>query len=47
MALTTGTPLGNLDTQEEIYVEGSPYILYRMQVQTPCIILMPMDITGI
>lgn len=29
MSLTTGTPLGNLDTQEEIYIEGSPYIFIQ------------------
>jgi hypothetical protein len=26
MALVTGTPIGNVDSQDEIYLEGSPYI---------------------
>lgn len=26
MALVTGTPIGNVDTQEEVYVEGAPYL---------------------
>ncbi len=33
--LVTGTPLGNLDTQEEIYVEGSPYIFIQDYNATP------------
>jgi hypothetical protein len=26
MALVTGTPIGNVDSQEELYLEGAPYI---------------------
>lgn len=29
MAITTGSPIGNLDTQEEIYLEGAPYIYFQ------------------
>lgn len=29
MALTTGTPLGTITQQEEIYLEGSPYIFFQ------------------
>lgn len=29
MAIITGSPLGNLDTQEEIYLEGAPYIYFQ------------------
>ena len=27
--LATGTPIGNIDAQEEIYIEGSPYIYFQ------------------
>ena len=29
MALTTGTPLGTITTNEELYLEGAPYIYYQ------------------
>lgn len=29
MTLVTGTPLGNIITQESIYLEGAPYIYYQ------------------
>ena len=29
MALVTGTPVGNLDTQEDIYLEGAPNIYFQ------------------
>ena len=29
MGLSTGTPLGNVDSQEEIYLEGAPYIYFQ------------------
>jgi len=29
MALTTGTPLGNTSSQEELYLDGAPYIYYQ------------------
>lgn len=35
MSLSTGTPLGNVDTQDEIYVEGSPYIFIQQTEATP------------
>ena len=34
-ALVTGTPLGNLDLQEELYVEGSPYIFIQDATASP------------
>jgi hypothetical protein len=34
-ALVTGTPLGNLDTQEELYLEGSPYIFIQDATAAP------------
>lgn len=35
MSLSTGTPLGNVDTQDEVYVEGSPYIFIQQTEATP------------
>jgi hypothetical protein len=35
MPLTTGTPLGNVDSSEEIYLEGAPYIYYQDATATP------------
>lgn len=35
MALITGTPLGNVDSQDEIYVEGAPYIYIQQTEATP------------
>lgn len=35
MAITTGSPIGNLDTQEEIYLEGAPYIFFQEYSATP------------
>lgn len=29
MALVTGTPLGNIVSQEQIYIEGAPYIYFQ------------------
>jgi hypothetical protein len=29
MTLITGSPIGNLDTQEEIYLDGAPYIYFQ------------------
>lgn len=29
MALATGTPLGNIDSQEDTYIEGAPYIYFQ------------------
>lgn len=29
MALVTGTPIGNLDTMEDLYIEGAPYIYFQ------------------
>jgi len=34
-SLITGTPLGNLDTQDEIYVEGSPYLFIQQYEANP------------
>ena len=33
--LITGTPKGNIITQEELYVEGSPYIFFQDTTATP------------
>ena len=35
MALSTGTPLGNVDSQDEIYIEGSPYLFIQQYEATP------------
>lgn len=29
MAITTGSPVGNLDTQEDLFIEGAPYIYFQ------------------
>lgn len=34
-ALVTGTPVGNVDAQDEIYVEGSPYIYIQQTDASP------------
>lgn len=35
MALTTGTPLGNIISQEEIYLESAPYIYFQDATANP------------
>lgn len=35
MALQTGTPLGNVDSQDEVYVEGAPYIYIQQTEANP------------
>lgn len=35
MALITGSPVGNVDTQEEVYLEGSPYIYIQQTEANP------------
>lgn len=35
MALTTGTPLGNIVSQEDIFLEGAPYIYFQDASATP------------
>lgn len=35
MTLITGTPLGNIDSQDEIYVEGAPYIYVQQYEANP------------
>lgn len=35
MALITGTPLGNIDPQDEIYLEGAPYIYIQQTEANP------------
>lgn len=35
MALTTGTPLGNLISSEELYLDGAPYIYYQDNAADP------------
>ncbi len=35
MALTTGTPIGNLDTQEDIYLESAPSIFFQDATADP------------
>lgn len=35
MPLITGTPLGNVDTSEELYLEGAPYIYYQDVTASP------------
>lgn len=35
MAILTGTPVGNLLTQEEIYLEGSPYLYFQDYTANP------------
>ena len=35
MALVTGTPIGNLDVQEDIFLEGSPTIYFQDSNATP------------
>ena len=35
MALVTGTPLGNIVSQEELYIEGAPYIYFQNAVANP------------
>jgi len=34
-SLLTGTPIGNVDTQEELYIEGSPYIYIQQNDASP------------
>lgn len=34
-ALVTGSPVGNIDSQDEIYVEGSPYIYIQQTDASP------------
>lgn len=33
--LITGTPVGNLDTQAEVYLEGSPYLYFQQTEANP------------
>jgi len=35
MALVTGTPIGNVDSQDEVYVEGAPYIYIQDYTANP------------
>jgi hypothetical protein len=35
MALTTGTPLGNIDTMEDLFLEGAPSIYFQDYNATP------------
>lgn len=35
MALSTGTPWGNIVSQDDIYVEGAPYVYYQDADATP------------
>lgn len=35
MSLVTGTPLGNIIAQEDLYVEGAPYIYFQNYAATP------------
>lgn len=35
MALTTGTPLGTITSQEDLYVEGAPYIYFQNSTAAP------------
>ena len=35
MSLSTGTPIGNVDSQDEIYIEGSPYLFIQQYEATP------------
>lgn len=35
MALATGTPVGNVDVQEDIYLEGAPTIYFQDATATP------------
>lgn len=35
MALTTGTPLGSITQQEDLFVEGAPYIFFQDASATP------------
>jgi len=35
MALITGTPLGNVDPQDEVYLEGAPYIYIQQTEANP------------
>lgn len=35
MALVTGTPLGTITSQEDLYIEGAPYIYYQDYTATP------------
>lgn len=35
MALSTGTPIGTMVTQDDIYVEGAPYIYYQDNTAPP------------
>lgn len=35
MALVTGSPIGNLTSNEELYLEGAPYIYYQRNLATP------------
>lgn len=35
MALITGSPLGNVDTQEDLYLEGAPVIFFQRTLANP------------
>lgn len=35
MAILTGTPIGSITSQEEIYIEGAPYIYFQDYTATP------------
>ena len=35
MTLITGSPIGNVDSQDEIYIEGAPYIYVQQTEATP------------
>jgi hypothetical protein len=35
VTISTGSPIGNLDVQEEIYLEGAPYIFFQDYNATP------------
>lgn len=35
MALVTGSPIGNLDTQEDLFLEGAPTIYFQDALATP------------
>ncbi len=35
MALVTGTPLGTITSQEDLYIEGAPYVYFQDSTATP------------
>ena len=47
MAITTGSPVGNLDVQEGIFIEGAPISSFKIIVLIPSSILMLMGSIGI